>query len=99
MTTTNKPLSKGDFAKHIAQECGIESIKEAEKIINCFTQGVSSALAKGEKIALVGFGNFEVRERAERQGRNPKTGETMTIKASKVPSFKPGKGLKEKVNP
>jgi len=58
---------------------------------------ISHTLAKGEKIQLVGFGTFEIRERAERTGRNPQTGEEMTIPATKIPAFKPGKELKEAV--
>ncbi|MES9770976.1 HU family DNA-binding protein, partial [Priestia megaterium] len=58
---------------------------------------ISNTLAKEEKIQLLGFGTFEVRERAERTGRNPQTGEEMTIPASKVPAFKPGKELKEAI--
>ena len=60
-------------------------------------QAQAQELAKGEKIQLVGFGTFEIRERAEKQGRNPRTGETMTVPASKVPAFKAGKALKDAV--
>ena len=59
---------------------------------------VKEALAKGDKVSLVGFGTFEVRERAAREGKNPRTGENLTIAACKVPAFKPGKALKDKVN-
>ena len=59
---------------------------------------IARSLKKGDKVSLVGFGTFEVRKRAARTGRNPKTGETIKIKASKVPAFKAGKGLKDTVN-
>ncbi len=72
--------------------------KEAEKALKAFTDIVAEELAKGEKIQLVGFGTFEVSERAEREGRNPRTKETIMIPASKAPKFKPGKALKEQIN-
>ena len=77
---------KGDFTK-----------KEAEKAVNAFADAITEALAKGEKIQIVNFGTFEVKARAERTGRNPKTGETMQIAASKTPAFTAGKGLKDAV--
>ena len=72
--------------------------KEAEKALKAFTDIIAEELAKGEKIQLVGFGTFEVSERAEREGRNPMTGETIQISASKTPKFKAGKALKDQVN-
>ena len=71
--------------------------KDATKAVNVVFETIVSELAKGEKIQLIGFGTFEVRERAERTGRNPKTGEAMQIPASKVASFKAGKELKQAV--
>lgn len=71
--------------------------KEAEKVVSAVFASVEEALAKGEKVQLVGFGTFEVKERAARTGRNPKTGEEIEIPATRVPSFKPGKSLKENV--
>ena len=71
--------------------------KESEKAVTAVMESISEALAKGDKVQLVGFGTFEVRTRKEREGRNPKTGEKITIKATKVPDFKPGKALKEQV--
>ena len=71
------------------------SKKDAEK---AFVDVVSEEMKKGEKVQLVGFGTFEVSERAAREGRNPQTGETMTIAASKTPKFKAGKALKDLVN-
>ena len=74
------------------------SKKDAEKALKVFTDVVAEELKKGEKVQLVGFGTFEVSERAAREGRNPRTGKTMKIKASKAPRFKAGKSLKETVN-
>lgn len=74
------------------------SKKDVEKALQAFTDVVSEQLQKGEKIQLVGFGTFEVSERAARTGRNPKSGEEMTIPASKAPKFKAGKALKDLVN-
>lgn len=72
--------------------------KDAEKALTAFTEVVTKELKKGGKIQLVGFGTFEVSERAAREGRNPQTGATMKIAASKAPKFKPGKALKDEVN-
>ena len=74
------------------------SKKDAEKALKAFTEVVAEELTKGEKIQLVGFGTFEVSERAAREGRNPRSGETMTIAASKAPKFKAGKALKDAIN-
>ena len=71
--------------------------QDSKKAVDALFETISNTLAKEEKIQLLGFGTFEVRERAERTGRNPQTGEEMTIPASKVPAFKPGKELKEAV--
>ena len=71
--------------------------QDSKKAVDALFETISTTLAKEEKIQLVGFGTFEVRERAERTGRNPQTGEEMTIPASKAPAFKPGKELKEAV--
>ena len=72
--------------------------KDAEAAVNAVLEAVTEALAAGDKVALVGFGTFEVKERAAREGRNPKTGESMTIAASKAPTFAAGKALKDAVN-
>ena len=72
--------------------------KDAEKALKAFTDVVADELKKGEKVQLVGFGTFEVSERAAREGRNPQTGETMTIAACKAPKFKAGKALKDAIN-
>ena len=74
------------------------SKKDADAALKAFIDVVSEELKKGEKIQLVGFGTFEVSERAAREGRDPQTGETMTISASKSPKFKAGKALKDLVN-
>lgn len=74
------------------------SKKDAEAALKAFIDVVSEEMKKGEKVQLVGFGTFEVSERAAREGRNPQTGETMTIPASKTPKFKAGKALKDMVN-
>ena len=74
------------------------SKKDADLALKAFIDVVSEEMQKGEKVQLVGFGTFEVSERAARDGRNPKTGETMTISASKSPKFKAGKALKDLVN-
>ena len=72
--------------------------KEAEAAVNAVLGTIEEALAKGESVQLIGFGTFSVKERAAREGRNPQTGEVVKIKASKIPAFKAGKALKEKVN-
>ena len=89
-------MNKTEFINAVAEKEGIEK-KCAEKAVNAVFATIAQELAKGEKIQLVGFGTFEIRERAENQGRNPRTGETMTVPASKVPAFKAGKALKDAV--
>ena len=74
------------------------SKKDAEKALKAFTDVVAAELKKGEKIQLVGFGTFEVSERAAREGRNPQTGKSMKIAACKAPKFKAGKALKDAIN-
>ena len=87
-------MNKTELIAAVAEKAEI-SKKDAEKAVKAFTDAVAEELAKGGKVQLVGFGNFEVSERPAREGRNPRTGETMTIAASKTPKFKPGKALKE----
>ena len=89
-------MNKTEFINAVAEKEGIEK-KCAEKAVNAVFATIAQELAKGEKIQLVGFGTFEIRERAEKQGRNPRTGETRTVPASKVPAFKAGKALKDAV--
>ena len=90
-------MNKTELIAEIAERAEI-SKKDAEKALKAFTDVVADELVKGEKVQLVGFGTFEVSERAAREGRNPKTGKTMTIEASKTPKFKAGKALKDEVN-
>lgn len=90
-------MNKTELVAAIAAKTELTK-KDAEKALKAFTDVVAEELKKGEKIQLVGFGTFEVAERAERQGRNPKTGEAITIPASKSPKFKAGKALKDIVN-
>lgn len=90
-------MNKTELVAAIAEQAEL-SKKDSEKALKAFIDVVSSELKKGEKIQLVGFGTFEVIERAAREGRNPLTGEKMKIKASKAPKFKAGKALKDAVN-
>ena len=90
-------MNKTELVSAMADQANI-SKKDAESALKAFTDVVSQELKKGEKVQLVGFGTFEVAERAARTGRNPQTGETMKIKASKAPKFKAGKALKDMVN-
>ena len=90
-------MNKTEFIAAIAEEAGL-SKTDAAKAVKAFTDVVVEEMKKGEKIQLVGFGTFEVSERAAREGRNPQTGEAMTIAASKTPKFKAGKALKDSIN-
>ena len=90
-------MNKTEFISAIAEKAEL-SKKDAEKALKAFTDVVEEELKKGEKIQLVGFGTFEVSERAAREGRYPQTGETMKIEACKAPKFKAGKALKDAVN-
>ena len=90
-------MNKTELIDVMASKTGMTK-KNAEAALNAFVETVSEQLAKGDKISLVGFGTFEVAERAEREGRNPQTGETMKIAASKAPKFKAGKALKDMIN-
>ena len=90
-------MNKSELVDSIAQSAGLTK-EQAAKAVNAFTESVQGALQRGDDVVLVGFGTFSVKERAARTGRNPKTGEEMQVAASKVPSFKAGKGLKDSVN-
>ena len=90
-------MNKTELIAAVAEKAEI-SKKDAEKAVKAFTDVVSEDLVNGGKIQLVGFGTFEVSERPAREGRNPRTGETMTIAATKTPKFKVGKALKDMVN-
>ena len=89
-------MNKSELVVAVAEKAGM-SKKDAEKAVSSFVSVVTEALAKQEKVSLVGFGTFEVRERAERKGRNPATKEEIIIPASKSPVFKAGKVLKDSV--
>jgi DNA-binding protein HU-beta len=90
-------MNKTDLVGDMAQKSEL-SKKDAEKALNAFIESVEDALTNGDRVQLVGFGSFEVRQRAERKGRNPQTKAEITIPASKTPIFKVGKALKDKVN-
>ncbi|MCQ2497853.1 MAG: HU family DNA-binding protein [Lachnospiraceae bacterium] len=90
-------MNKTELVEVMAKDAGV-SKKDAEKALNAFTDAVKAALKKGDKVQLVGFGTFEVSERAARTGRNPQTGAEMKIAASKAPKFKAGKALKDALN-
>lgn len=89
-------MNKADLITAIAEK-GELTKKDAEKAVNALVSVITEALAANEKVQLVGFGTFEVRERAARKGRNPQTKEEITIPASKAPVFKAGKALKDSV--
>jgi len=89
-------MTKADLVSKIAGDGGITKA-QAEKAIEAFVSSVGEVLAKGDKVTLVGFGTFSVGTRSAREGRNPRTGDKITIPASKVVKFKPGKSLSEKV--
>ncbi|MBQ1393401.1 MAG: HU family DNA-binding protein [Lachnospiraceae bacterium] len=90
-------MNKAELVAAIAEKTEL-SKKDSEKALKAFIDVVTEELTKGEKIQLVGFGTFEVAERAAREGRNPQTGATMSIPASKAPKFKAGKALKDTIN-
>jgi len=89
-------MNKAELITKIAADSGL-SKKDSEKALTAALDAITAALQEGEKVQLVGFGIFDVKERAARTGRNPKTKETIEIPASKVPQFKPGKALKDAV--
>ncbi len=90
-------MNRTELITAVAEKAEL-SKKDAEKAVKAFVDVVSEALVNGDKVQLVGFGTFEVSERAARDGRNPRTGEAMSIEASKTPKFKAGKALKDLVN-
>ena len=90
-------MNKKELVQTIAKEADV-TIDNADKCLDALTKAITQSLAKNDNVTLVGFGTFQVKDRAAREGRNPKTGETIQIKACKVPSFKAGKGIKEAVN-
>ena len=90
-------MNKAELVAAMAEKADL-SKKDAEAALKAFTDVITEELKKGEKVQLVGFGTFEVSERAERIGRNPQSGEEMIIAASKAPKFKAGKALKDMIN-
>ena len=90
-------MNKTDLIDAVASETELTKA-DAARAVDAVIDAVTAALAKGDAVTLVGFGTFQVRKRAARTGRNPKTGETIKIKASKNPAFKAGKALKDAVN-
>jgi DNA-binding protein HU-beta len=91
-----KGMNKTELVNAVAESSEL-SKKDATKAVDAVFDSILNALKDGDKVQLIGFGNFEVRERAARKGRNPQTGEEIEISASKVPAFKPGKALKDAV--
>ncbi|SHM21521.1 DNA-binding protein HU-beta [Caldanaerovirga acetigignens] len=90
-------MNKAELISVMAEKSGLTK-KDSEKALNAFIEAVSEALAKKDKVQLVGFGTFEVRERSSRKGRNPQTGEEIDIPAAAIPAFKAGKALKDMIN-
>jgi DNA-binding protein HU-beta len=91
-------MNKEALVKTTADRASV-SQKEVSLILEALTETIMEAVAKGDKVALVGFGSFEAKQRQERQGRNPQTGQPLTIPATKIPAFSPGKVFKEQVAP
>ncbi|MFA0156824.1 HU family DNA-binding protein [Vibrio sp. 10N.261.46.A3] len=91
-------MNKKDLVNHIAEQADVNK-EQATAALNAIVEGITSTLADGDDVTLVGFGTFKITHRAAREGRNPKTGEVIQIAASKSPTFKAGKELKAQVNP
>lgn len=89
-------MNKGELVDHVAGKAEVTK-KQADVVITATVEAIMETVAKGDKVTLVGFGSFERRDRKEREGRNPKTGETMLIPATQVPAFAAGKMFKELV--
>ena len=90
-------MNKGELVAALAEKSEL-SKKDSEVALNALIEVIGDAMAKGEKVQLIGFGTFEAKNRPARVARNPRTGEEVTIGASKAPAFKAGKALKDKVN-
>ena len=90
-------MNKTDLINNVIEQTGLKK-KDCDKLVTAFIDAIAETLAKGDKVQIVGFGTFEVRERAAREGRNPQTGEAIKIAASKTPAFKAGKAFKEMLN-
>ena len=89
-------MNKSELIAAVAEQAGL-SKKDADVAVKAVLDSITEALKKGEKVQLIGFGTFEVRERAEKEARNPRTGETIKVAATKVPAFKAGQALKDAV--
>lgn len=89
-------MNKSELIGVVAEKAGMTK-KDTEKVVNAVFDGIGETLAKGDKVQVIGFGTFDVRQRQAREGRNPATGDTITIPAVKVPVFKAGKSLKDSV--
>ncbi|HHX74534.1 MAG TPA: HU family DNA-binding protein [Firmicutes bacterium] len=89
-------MNKSELIGLVAEKAGMTK-KDTEKVVNAVFDGIGESLAKGDKVQVIGFGTFDVRERKAREGRNPATGESIKIPAVRVPVFKAGKALKESV--
>lgn len=89
-------MTKSELVSAIAEKSGLTK-KDTDSFLKAFVESVSESLEKGDSVSLVGFGTFSVSERGERTGRNPKTGATIKIKATKCPKFKAGKALKDRI--
>lgn len=92
-----KNMNRVELVAEVAKKADL-SKKDAEAAVKSVFDAIADALADGDKVQLIGFGTFDVAERAAREGRNPRTGETMKIEASKAPRFKAGKALKDRIN-
>jgi len=90
-------VNKNELVASVAEKAGLTK-KDAEKAVGAIFESIQQALVEGDKVQVIGFGTFEVKERSARTGRNPRTNETIQIPASKNPSFKAGKALKDAVN-
>ncbi|MGF1541637.1 MAG: HU family DNA-binding protein [Pleurocapsa sp.] len=91
-------MNKGELVDRISQKATVTK-KQADAVLSAAIETIMEAVSEGDKVTLVGFGSFERRDRKEREGRNPKTGEKMSIPATQVPAFSAGKLFKEKVAP
>ena len=91
-------MTRTELVANVAEKAGITK-KSADLVLNSLFETIKQALVEGDKVQIIGFGTFEIRNRAARKGRNPQSGEEIDIPASKLPSFKAGKALKEAVNP
>ncbi len=90
-------MNKTDLIAHVASKADMTK-KDAEQVVNAFFAAIEDALKVGDKVQLIGFGTFEVRDRQARKGRNPQTGDEIDIPATRVPAFKAGKALKDSVS-